>query len=805
MTFSPLIERLSVRSIAVLALGFILADSSADAQLNPQFETRSSYGATTEKRDKASDFSQWFKIAAQPLPEALAEFARQAQVRVRVAASTINGARSSAVEGNFTAEQALERLLVGTGLSARFVDSHTAVVSTSVTPDSTARALAPVMIIAASSSYSPLGITTALKTATPLRQTPQSITVVSRDLIADQAMLSMADVARYIPGVTMGQGEGHRDAPTIRGNSSTADFFVDGVRDDVQYFRDLYNVERVEGLKGGNAMIFGRGGGGGVINRVTKDANWSPVRRFTLQGGSHDQKRMSMDLGQGLTRNVAARLNGMYENSGVFRDAVDVERYGINPTMTFATGAGTALHLGYELFDDHRTVDRGIPSFQGRPSPAGITTFFGDPNASHARARIHAAGATVEHTAGSGVKIQNRTRFADHDKFYQNVFPGAVSTDGSQVALRAYNNATQRRNLFNQTDLTYGLWTSAVRHTLLVGAEVGRQESDNFRQTGYFNDTSTAATAAFDNPTVAIPVTFRQSATDADNRVIANAAALYAQDQLTLSSQWRAVFGVRYERFDLRYHDNRSGEDFRRDDHMISPRAGLLFDPADALSLYGAYSVSFLPSSGDQFSSLTPTTETLEPERFSNYEVGAKWDVSPALALTTALYRLDRTNTSARDPDVPDLIVQTGSQRTTGVELGASGRLTNAWQIAGGYASQRARITSTTTAALAGAEVPLVPRHTLSLWNKYQLTRAWGVGLGVIHQTDMYASISNTVTLPGFTRVDGALYFNFSRQLSAQLNVENLFDARYYVTSHGNDNILPGASRSVRLSLSTGF
>ncbi|MBA3891002.1 MAG: TonB-dependent receptor plug domain-containing protein, partial [Gemmatimonadaceae bacterium] len=190
----------------------------------------------------------------------------------------------------------------------------------------------------------------ATKTDTPLRDTPQAVTVVTQELIADQAMTSMSDVIRYVPGVTMGQGEGHRDAPTIRGNSTTADFYVDGVRDDVQYYRDLYNVDRVEALKGSNAMVFGRGGGGGVINRVSKQAQWAPVRSLSLTGGSFEHKRGAIDVGQGLGRGVAVRLNGAFESSNSYRDATSLQRVGINPTAAISLGARTTARVGYEYF-----------------------------------------------------------------------------------------------------------------------------------------------------------------------------------------------------------------------------------------------------------------------------------------------------------------------------------------------------------------------------------------------------------------------------------------------------------------------
>jgi catecholate siderophore receptor len=259
---------------------------------------------------------------------------------------------------------------------------------------------------------------------------------------------------------------------------------------------------------------------------------------------------------------------------------------------------------------------------------------------------------------------------------------------------------------------------------------------------------------------------------------------------------------VRWDRFALDFRNDRTDQQLARTDAMISPRAGVVFKPVQPVSAYGTYSVSFLPASGDQFSALSVTTQTLTPERFTNRELGVKWDVRADLALTAAAYRLDRSNSTAPDPaDPTSRVVQTGRQRTTGVELGLTGYVTDAWQLAGGYVNQRATIVSRTSAAPAGATVPLVPRQTLSLWNRYRFADRLAAGLGVIHQASMYAAIDNAVTLPAFTRVDGAAFLTLTRGLRAQVNVENLLGARYYHTSHGNNNIMPGAPRSVRASL----
>ncbi|HJQ12514.1 MAG TPA: TonB-dependent siderophore receptor [Gemmatimonadaceae bacterium] len=675
--------------------------------------------------------------------------------------------------------------------------------------DSPSATLRPVTVTGNSSSrsaYIRLSSSTGTKIPTLLRDIPQAMSVINRGLIADQSMQNLGDVVRYVPGITMGQGEGNRDQPTIRGNSTTADFYIDGVRDDAQYFRDLYNVDRVEALKGPNAMIFGRGGGGGVINRVMKEASWSPIGELTLQGGSYLNRRVSIDAGRALNDVLAARFNGLYENSHTFREYVRVRRQGINPTFSIGAPANaTHVQFGYENFLDYRTADRGIPSFGNTPLDTDISTFFGNPEANFSRTRVNGGSLSVWHSFAAGLAINNQTRFTAYDKMYQNVLPGAVTANGANVSLSAYNNSHRRANIFNQTDLTYALRQGPLAHTFLVGAEVGRQTTDNFRNTGFFNDTAATLSVAVSAPTTLAPVSFRQTATDANNRVTVNTSSIYAQDQVELTSYLRLIAGLRYESFDLRFHDNRTGLNLARHDAMPSPRVGMVIKPVEAASLYASYSVSYLPSSGDQFSSLTNVTEALDPEKFINVEAGAKWDVADRLALTAAVYRLDRTNTRAPSPSDPSILVQTGRQRSQGYELGITGQPTVAWSVSGGFTRQSSLITSTTAAAAAGASVPLVPATTFSLWNKYQMAPGFAFALGAVYQEAMYAAISNTVKLPAFTRFDGGVYYSLTKDVSAQVNVENILNAEYYPLANGNNNITPGAPRSIRATLTTHF
>jgi len=650
------------------------------------------------------------------------------------------------------------------------------------------------------SSYRQTTSSTATKTDTSLRDVPQAVTVISKDLIKDQDMRSMMDVVRYVPGVSMGQGEGHRDAPTLRGNSSTADFFVDGVRDDVQYYRDLYNAERIEILKGPNAMIFGRGGGGGVINRVTKRADFTDTREVTVQGGSYDSWRGLVDFGGGVSENAAVRLNAFYENSDSYRDYVNVERFGINPTATFNFSPETQFRIGYEYFDDHRTVDRGVPSRNGRPLEIREGAFFGNPNQSYADTAVHFVHATLEHRFAPDLTLRNHTVYADYDKFYQNVHANSAVNLAGNVSLQSYNSTTARQNAFNQTDLIWDTATGSIKHRILAGVEFGWQDTDNTRAP----NNNAAGTVNIANPTTFVPAAIL-GPLQTDNFVEVALAAVYLQDQIELSEQVQIVAGIRFDSFDLDFDDRRpANADFSRTDELVSPRLGAIYRPVEPLSLYASYAVSYLPQSGDQFGSLDATTTSLDPEEFENLEVGLKWDVLPNLTLTAALYQLDRTNTRAIDP-ITSLTVLTGEQRSEGFELGLAGAVTDAWSVMAGYAIQNSEITKTTTAAPAGREVPLVPEQTFALWNHYRFTEDFAAGLGVTHQTEMFASISNAVVLPSFTRVDAGLYYTVNETFELQVNVENLLDETYWSTAHNDNNITPGSPRAVRVTLTSRF
>ena len=657
---------------------------------------------------------------------------------------------------------------------------------------------------------------TATKTDTPLREVPASVSVVPSSLMKDQAMQGMGDVFRYVPGVLMHQGEGNRDQAIIRGTSTTADFYVDGVRDDAQVFRDLYNLERVEVLKGPAGMVFGRGGAGGVVNRVTKKPTAEAVTDLNITAGSWSQVRNAFDVGRKLGDTGAWRLNAMAESAGSFRKDVDLKRWAVNPTATVAAGANSTLTVGYEHYNDERTADRGIPSQNGRPYSTDPGNFFGNAGQSNAHSYVDSAYAVFDADLGARQTLRNTFRATYYDKYYQNVYPGSAVNPAGNLTLSAYNNANQRTNFFNQTDFIQKLGGGAggIEQTLLVGVELGRQDSTNKRNTGFFGPAGTAigATVAATQP-FAVATAFRPNGTDADNNVKGSILGLYAQDQIALSREWKVIAGLRYDRFKVDFDDRRTTTaalDLSRTDTGWSPRAGLIWTPSAASVYYASYSYAFLPS-GEQLS-LATTTADLEPEKAINYELGARWDLRPRLTLSSAIFRLDRQDVRVTDPANPGSFVKSGEQRVEGMEIGLQGEVTRDWLVYGGYAYLDGRVKepiSSGTAATAGSVVPagnkigLVPENTFSLWNRFNHGDGWGTGVGVIYQDDAFTSFNNTVSIPAFWRVDGGIYYAFpDRKTRLQFNVENIFNQRYYPTVDGDNNISPGAPINARITLS---
>lgn len=661
-----------------------------------------------------------------------------------------------------------------------------------------------ILVIGASQGYKADNSATATKTDTALLDVPQSISVITRERMEDQAQHSMADVLRYVPGVTVGQGEGNRDQITMRGQNTTADFFLDGVRDDVQYYRSLYNIERVEVLKGPFALIFGRGGSGGIINRAQKVPN---VDAFKLRGiasantfGAWD---LAADINAPLSDKTAFRLNAFYEKLNNHRDFFGGERYAINPYIAIDLGQWK-LGLSYEYVKDDRVTDRGIPSIATVPGEPNTPiegydrTFFGTPGVNRTGLEAHIVKARLDGELSEKLSWSTTLLYGDYDKYYTNVYAnGAATGQTGTVALASYTDPTKRKNFIAQTNLVWDVNIGAVGNKVLFGLEYGAQDSINQRRNGTLSS-ATLNLANIIYPTVTIGGLARDSVSDV------KFFSVYAQDQISFSEHIDLVVGLRFDQFDIKGTDLiGTPRAFARTDEKVSPRVGLIYKPQENISIYGSYSQSFLPRSGDQFLTMTATQQNLAPEKFTNYEVGAKWDIRADLNVRFAVFQLDRTNATTPDPANIAATINVGETRTRGAEFAVTGRITRDWQISGGYTWQDAKLRGNDFVVLGQ-----VPEHQFALWNRYDFSRTFGAGLGVIHQSSQFAAnrtATNVTRLPAFTRVDAALFVRASDRLSFQVNVENLLDTQYFADAHNANNITPGAPLNARFTASVKF
>ena len=654
----------------------------------------------------------------------------------------------------------------------------------------------------------------AVKTPTLLVDVPQSVSVVSAEQINEQALFSVADVMQYTPGVSVGLGEDHRDQITIRGQNTTADFFVDGLRDDVQYFRPLYNLERVEILRGANALLFGRGGGGGVVNRVTKVAEVN--EDFTTLSAGIDTfgaGSVSIDTNKVIDSENAFRLNGVFDNIDNHRDFKDGERYAVNPTYTWLASEDTTVRASYEYVNDDRMVDRGVPALGGEPLTGYDDTYFGDPNFNNTTLEAHIARIRAEHALNNNWNANATVQFADYDKLYKNLYPVNFDAAAGTVTLDGYRDTTERENLLFQFNLVGQFETGAFSHTMLMGAEYGNQDTENARRDAYFTDTKDdQITFMFSDPLVIPERSLTAPVRDRASDVTFTSA--FIQDEIGIGENWIVVAGLRYDNFDIDVTDMiemaNGSEDgnnglLSSSDTEVSPRFGLIYKPFKEISVYASYSKSFLPRSGDQFLSLSLTSQALDAEEFENKEIGLKWNVSDALSLTAAAFEVERENGSAQDPNDPERSILTGTE-TTGFEVQLVGQLTDEWTVNAGYSNldgeEMGRVVD---GNLANRELAQLPEHMLTLWNQYQVAQDWKVALGVIYQSEQYASLSNAVELPDFWRVDAAVYYDYSDDLSVQLNVENLFDEDYFPSAHNDNNISTGEPLNARISMQYRF
>jgi len=688
----------------------------------------------------------------------------------------------------------------------------------------------------------------ALKTPTPIIDVPQSLSITTAEQIIQQGFNSVSDIAAYTPGVTSSQGEGHRDAIVFRGVRSTADFFIDGVRDDVQYYRSLYNLEQVEILRGPNALLFGRGGTGGLLNRVTKKAVLG--EQFTGYKGSLDTFGgfdVAVDQNFAVSDKAGFRFNGYYESLNNHRDFFDGDRFGFNPTARFELTPATMIDLSYEYIDNERFIDRGIPSgADGRPAEQLADITFADPENNFTTFTAHVFRANLQHQFNDNLKGNFTASYGDYDKLYSNLFPNNFDEAANIVELDGYVDTTQRESLTLAGNLIGEFNTGSLGHTFVAGAEFIDTANNNDRLNTFFS-TSAADRAAEILATgssnirtdrasfiAARPLDFAGNTgriadgrfvvntfgdLNAPNAEFANSAIInddteadvqvfsaYVQDEIAVTDYLDVIIGGRFDSFQIDVLNVVNGEQRSRTDEEFTPRLGLVLKQQENISLYGSYSESFLPRSGEQFANINGANDVLEPDRFTNLEAGLKWDITRSFSLTSAVFEIEERSPQIDDIDAGSFVIVESEIR--GFEAQLSGQITDRWDITAGYSYLEGDQVSNSGASQGqnnGLRLRELPESTFNLWSNYQLTERFGFGGGLTHQGEQFADNGNNVTLPSFTRVDAAAFYDVNEDLRLQVNVENLFDTDYFPNTHTANNITVGAPLNARVTISGRF
>ena len=640
----------------------------------------------------------------------------------------------------------------------------------------------------------------ALKTPVPIMDVPQTVSIVTDEDIRKQGLREIGDIVRYTPGVNTSQGEGHRDAVVFRGVRSTADFFQDGNRDDVQYYRSLYNVEQVEILRGPNALLFGRGGTGGVINRVSKKAalgeTFGAVDFGLDSFGAND---IAVDYNTGTGDTTAVRMMIHSDALENHRDHYDGRRLGFNPTVKIQMNDTTTLDISYEHADHERYIDRGVPTENGEPVERfEKITFGGNENLTTLKANI--LRATLSKQFSDTRKGNLSVVSSDFEKMYKNYYASGYTAGASVVTMDGYLDPTEREN----TIISGSMVNEVGKHTLLVGAELIDTTNNNHRYNTFWSTTSD------DNEvfTITRPMNFTvNSAGVATNNDFTadlksktksdiDVTSIYIQDQIDVSDKLKLMVGGRHDSFDITVTDIKAGSAQSRKDSKFSPRAGVIFKPQDNISWYYSYSESFLPRSGEQYKKLTASAAALDPDVYESSEVGVKWAISDDLSFTAAYFDSEQTVATRDESGESAEIV---GLQVDGIELELKGKVNDNMNVVLGYTDMDGKTSS-------GGEPREIPDNTLTLWATYQVNDQLGWGLGVMKVGE--SNISNnkpSLVLPSYTRVDFSVNYDVSDDLTVRLHAENLTDELYFPHSHSTHQASVGEPMNVRLSLTKRF
>ncbi|HTQ76560.1 MAG TPA: TonB-dependent siderophore receptor [Burkholderiales bacterium] len=651
---------------------------------------------------------------------------------------------------------------------------------------------------APSDDYAPGLSNAGAKTPTPVRDIPQSVTIINRAVMEAQGATSLADALRSVPGITIGAAEGGTIGNNfnLRGFSARTDLYLDGMRDRGQVYRDVFSLEQVEVLKGPSSMLFGRGSTGGVINQVSKLPTLAPHNEASVTVGTQPSLRATADLDTPLSPTSALRIAVMAQDVDSTRDAMQNKDYGVAPSLRFGIDSPTEVTLSALLQHNHDMPDYGLPPVNGAPANVDRHSFYGLTD-DRTIQDVGEFTAKVKHRLTPDTTLQNQTRYAHYLVDARESGPNSVGTvaGGAYTAFPAANlgNATalppsqlfvalgshDRRILdnsfYNQTDVITRLQTGPLRHELVFGLEVGNERNTVSNSSRNVGGNAYFAVVPLIDPGDAAGAGLASTPGNVTN-ARATTFAPYVNDTITFSKQWKLVAGLRHDRFSASLSNSvNSPPTANQVVDFTSVRSGLLYQPTETQSYYVSYGTSFDPS----LEALTVTngTQSLDPEKNRSYEVGGKWDLLGGnLSLSSALFDVAKTN--ARTQIATGVYDLTGNVRVRGFEVGAAGRITKRWQILAGYTRLDAEIVKAADGTQ-GNTPANTPRSSASAWTTYSLTAEWEVGTGLTYMSPRYTSNNNAVQVPSYVRWDATLAYR-QPKYELRLNVLNLANRLNY-------------------------
>ena len=672
-----------------------------------------------------------------------------------------------------------------------------------------AQELSPLSVVGSKSNAPTLS--SGMKTSMPTKDIPQSLSIMTSDQIKAQGLKSIGDVIDYTPGVNTSQGEGHRDAAVIRGVRTTQDFYRDGIRDDVQYYRPLYNIDQVEVLRGPNALLSGFGGAYGIINRVSKKGVIG--ESFNTVSGSIDtfgETNVQLDSNYEIGEDKAFRINMFGESLENHRDYYYGDSFGVNPTMKYVFGDGSTLDLSYEYLNQERFIDRGIPTgSDGKPVESLKDIVFGDPTENYSTHEAHIFKAIYDHELTDSLSGRLSVSHSDHDKLYQNLYASSYDATASTVKLDGYVDTTQRETTTFSYQVNGEFEMGDIVHNLIAGLEFIETSNNNDR---YNADWTPDDNADADTETFAIGAlmvnrnsgvntsgntTVNNYTTSINDKTLGDLSVVsaYLLDEIELTDSLDLVLGVRFDKMDYDVQDVKNSKNYTDSDDTISPRAGIVFDVTDNTSLYASYSESYQQIKGDQYASLNAYDNKSDPNTFENTEFGVKYDLPNGLSFTAAFF-----NVEANKPQTDDNGATFYKEKSdvSGFELQLLGALTDKWYLSAGYTSLDAESSS-------GGRLREAPEDMFSIWNNYLLSDRLAVNLGVIYQGESQIGSSATPILPDYTRVDVGATYLLTDNTRLQVNIENITDELYFPNSHSTHQASVGAPVNATFGITSSF